>query len=511
MPVARPVVLIALDATEITLLDELCDAGKLPVLAGLRREGRSGILEARPQAFVSMVWPTFASARRVSHHGWYVHKVWNHERMQVEYATPERLPLRPFWEALDPSRFRAAILDVPFASPPPAGFPEFFLTGWQNHDDCGRGARPAGLWRDIQTRFGRPALRREIFGEQSPRTLLRMREEVLASIDQFAAIAGHVLSSMSFDLFVAAFGGAHRGTHYLWDLSQVDVDGMNPRDLALLSGARDEIYQACDLALGRLLERVPAEARLLVFALHGMGPNTGWWERFGEMLALLEAGRGGGPSRPGLLYRLKKALPWKLARQVTTRLPGWATRALVPLWSRRMRDWTSVRYFPLPCDLNGFIRINLKGRETPGVVTPGAEYDALSAELAEGLLTFRDIETGTPVVAGIDRIGEIVSPDSPCRDLLPDLTVRWSDRPMLGSTGVRSPVYGEARWEKGARLPSGRSGNHRGRGWFVARGEGIAPGRVATVHDVIDLAPTVFRWLGAEVPASFQGQPIGGI
>jgi arylsulfatase A-like enzyme len=76
------------------------------------------------------------------------------------------------------------------------------------------------------------------------------------------------------------------------------------------------------------------------------------------------------------------------------------------------------------------------------------------------------------------------------------------------SSGVRSEQYGEVRWPKGAKLRSGRSGNHTHHAWFVAAGPGVRPGRSHETYDTIDLLPTEFEWMGAAQPDFFHGRPI---
>ena len=57
---------------------------------------------------------------------------------------------------------------------------------------------------------------------------------------------------------------------------------------------------------------------------------------------------------------------------------------------------------------------------------------------------------------------------APGRHRLPDLVVEWDDVPPGSATVIRSERHGELRWGT-ARLPSGRAGNHRPDGWFIAR------------------------------------------
>ncbi len=502
-----PVILIGLDAAEIDVIERLLAAGRMPNLARLRGEGRWGRLQTEPPHFLSLVWSTFFCSARLGEVGWYFNKIWNPDRQQLQYVDPEWLPLKPFWLSLDPS-YRLAILDLPYATALPARANMTALNGWQCHDDFGRNASPPDLWARLARRHGRPRMTAEVFGPQTPATLLAQRREVLEGNRQFADICRDLLVQERFDLFLAVFGLVHRGSHYLWDLSQIDGRELDGPTRAALEGSLDDCYASADEALGRVLEAAPADARIVVFALHGMGSNDGWYEILPRILERIHRG-GGAPRKPGLLYRLRQALPWTLVRQVTRRIPTAWNKALVPLWSRRMHDWPNTKYFALPMDYNGYVRLNLRGREQEGCVEPG-DVDRVIAELDAALRSFRDAATGRPVIRGTIRVDELVPPDAPRRRFLPDLIVLWDPPgPLWASGGLVSDEFGEVPWPRGRKLASGRSGNHTPHGWFVAKGPGIRPGPSARTYDTADLVPTVFQWLGAPIPPHFAGRPIG--
>ena len=119
-----------------------------------------------------------------------------------------------------------------------------------------------------------------------------------------------------------------------------------------------------------------------------------------------------------------------------------------------------------------------------------------------------DIETGAPMVRSALAMEALVGEAAPRRDVLPDVMVNWGDRPLTASIGVRSPRYGELRWERGARFHSGRSGNHLPWGWLVAAGPDIEAGQAGGEFEPVDLTPTIFDWLGVPVPDRFVGRAI---
>jgi len=480
--------MIGLDAAEWELIDRLCDAGELPTLARLRARGAYGRLEGCASRFAGGVWPTFYTGQDVPWHGLYHNKIWRQERMRVEVADESWFPEQPFWELLDRERYRVAVLDVPMTVASPKPLNGVHLAGWGTHDVIARGSWPGELWDQLRRQFGGPGMPAELFGAQSERSLKRLTSQLIAATDQMAAIGSALLARERWDLFLLVFGATHRGGHYLWNRGLL------------------EVYRACDRAVGRVLSQVPADARILVFAVHGMGPNTTWADRTSDILQRIQSGGGPAPKK-GALYRVKQMLPWPLIRVVTTRLPQSLQNGLVKLWSKRMFDWSSTRAFPVPMDHAGYIRLNLRGREPEGIVSPGEEYDALCAELAEGFLSFRDLGTGARIVRCVYRQHELSPADAPARDRLPDLVIEWNGVSPIESPGITSDRYGELRWSPPGRIPSGRAGNHRPEGWFIATGDGIAPGPLQG-HTILDLVPTACGWLGADLGDRLQGQPI---
>ena len=164
------------------------------------------------------------------------------------------------------------------------------------------------------------------------RTMLEMRRETIETNRQFAGMCCDYLSNGRFDLFLAIFGMVHRGTHYLWDLSQIDTAGADEAVIKTLRGAREDCYVSIDEQLGRIIDAATPDARFVTFALHGMEPNDGWYEYLPQLVERVHHG-GKAAARPkkGVVFHIKNALPWTLVRQVTRRIPHAWNKALVQL------------------------------------------------------------------------------------------------------------------------------------------------------------------------------------
>jgi predicted AlkP superfamily phosphohydrolase/phosphomutase len=504
---ATPLVMIGLDAVDGAELQRLMVAGELPNLRNLMHHGQFRELYNEAPGLLSSVWRSFVNGLPVGEHGWYFRKMWRPDRGRLEMADPRWLRLEPFWQHLCGGPFRLAIIDVPHAPPaPPHGFPGVYLSGWQCHDYASLAASPQELWREIEARFGRPRLCPERYGPQSKASLLELRAQVLQSVDQIGDIAAWLLGRERYDLFLIVLGAGHRAGHYLWDTSQIEQAGLSERERALLANALGEVYAACDRVVGRIVGAAPSGSRIAAFALHGMGPNPGWIDRFSDILTLLHGDRHRRRPRMSLRAAVRRTVRAPSVMRATRLLPSRLHQPLGNFWSARMFDWKRTRFFALPSDVGGLVRFNLQGRELKGIVRRGVEFDRLCDELVEALCALEDVETGEPIIAAVDRTDEVVGFDATFRDVLPDLAAHWAGRPLGDSIGVRSRRWGELVWERGQKLTSGRSGNHRLRGWLLTAGSGIVPG-TAPAASTLDLVPSIFHVLGAAPPPDIASRP----
>jgi len=213
----------------------------------------------------------------------------------------------------------------------------------------------------------------------------------------------------------------------------------------------------------------------------------------------------GDTQRPDAISRARLAIPTEWRHAVKSRLPYQLKRSITRHWRTREHDWTRTLAFSLFSDTQGWIRVNLKGREAGGIVEPGASYDALCSEIRDGLQSFVDADTGERIVMDAFRPADIF--EGGYVDMLPDLVVRWSESPAAMHRAVTSPSYGTIPWPTPGRNPEGRSGSHRGQGLLVAAGPGIRQGRIENGH-ILDLAPTILSLLDQPIPAGMEGKPL---
>jgi predicted AlkP superfamily phosphohydrolase/phosphomutase len=166
-------------------------------------------------------------------------------------------------------------------------------------------------------------------------------------------------------------------------------------------------------------------------------------------------------------------------------------------------DWSQTAAFCHPADNQGYICLNLRGRERGGIVDP-AEADALMRTIADGLATFCDPD-GSPAVARVDRVAE--QHDGARTSALPDLVVQWSETPATTLRGVHSAAFGDVERHG---TGSGRSGNHTpGDAWAVVV-PGTSAARTPTrAPRLADVATTVAAVCGVDRDG-LAGEPLLG-
>jgi predicted AlkP superfamily phosphohydrolase/phosphomutase len=163
----------------------------------------------------------------------------------------------------------------------------------------------------------------------------------------------------------------------------------------------------------------------------------------------------------GVLAAVKKRTPSAVKGVYNRRVPiRTRLRVAQPTTSPAL-DWARTRAFAVPADQHGLVRINLRGREAEGVVSP-SDYRRTCDELAATLSELRTVD-GRPVVEDVVN-GD---PSGEPHHLLPDLVVHWADAAFDRVVRLRAPAI-----EVSPIVPE-LTGQHRPNGFCVARGVAV--------------------------------------
>ncbi|MFW6059548.1 MAG: alkaline phosphatase family protein [Phycisphaeraceae bacterium] len=512
--VDNKVLVVAFDCAEKTLIERWMNEGRLPNLKSLYERGAYGKLDSTAGELVATPWPTVVTSQWPVEHGFICWMQWRPELMDEQRADETWVKLNPFYRRLGPLGKRVIAVDVPMADRPEP-FDGLEVVSWGSYDKLSElSSHPPELVERLARQYHRLPMGPEL-GESEPvRAKLRLRDQMVHGTQRVGEACADLCRQEEWDLFLVGFGATHRAGHNLWNHAAFTEAQPDPKLAAEYDQALCRVYEAVDRELGRLLKAISDHTAVCVLATHGVRDSTSRFELLPEMLNRIlhdryvsaEEAR---PSKPKLLKRIRRAIPVTWRSRIKRSLPKHVQDALTKFWQGKgHRDWSTIRAFVPTGDLEGYVRVNLKGRERDGVVAPD-EFEPLLAKITEGLRSWKDRATGEPIVAEVVR-GADLWPEVPAEQRhpsMPDLIVKWSDRPTIQTPVMVSEQYGELHWPVPNKHPDGRSGHHQSTGWMVAAGEGIEPGARFEAHG-IDLAPTWMAMLGLKPFEEMRGHPI---
>lgn len=488
--------LIGLDSVSPTLLDELVEQGRMPALGALRERGRVVSLDTPGVRFPAGAFPSLWTGLEVEEHGCYYPFLWSADQQRVVVGAS--LPLPPaIWEQVSAQGRHVLVVD-PYEGRPPARSVPTCLSGVQfrNRVVLERWSSPAGALRSWERRIGRARRAEEVFGAQSTASLDHLRRVLIGASSRAADVVEQALDRERPDLLVVMLPAVHLAGHQLWSPRTVLPPGTRV-SVELEGGIRD-VYASADAALGRIVAALPEHADVVVFSILGMAANTSRNDLLPGMLEAVLEGRSGAGPRGASAWRIRAGVPTRLRAAVARAIPDGLAVELAARSELRGVDWGTTRAFCVPSDVQGLIRLNLRGRERLGAVDPG-DADALLEEIRDGLSSFVD-QHGEPVVRLIER-RDVVVPRGPASERLPDLLVHWSSRPTTLDEEVTSPRFGVV---KRIGAGSGRSGNHTDEAWaLVVPGVSALPSTTRPFR-VTDLSATALAHAGLAT----GGQPL---
>lgn len=492
---------IGLELGDGPLLLEGARSGRLPRLRALLDHGTHGLLETTAERLHVSAWPSLYTGASPGRHGVYftfqpAPGVQGHERFREGlYGAPT------VWRLLAAAGRRCTVMDAPYSHPEP-GYDGPQVIDWGSWAQYLKSqSRPPALLGELTRACGAYPLGLEAHDIGLVAIdAAEMEGRVLKALPAKARAAAWLMRRSPWDLFLVVLGETHPAAHYCWSAD-------DPAQARLM-----RIYEAVDRAIGELVDAAGPEAAVVVVSGDAIGPNHAGWHLLPEALARLgvlasaEHGQAqGGPpqaqARPGFdpVKAVRDLLPKDFRKSVARLLPTGLRDRLAKRVDTAAIDWSRTRAFCLPTDLEGLIRVNLKGREPLGTVEPGEPYERLLDELTAALRALVDPATGRPVVA------EVIRSDSafpgPRRAWLPDLIVTWERGAPI--TAIASPAIGTV----AAASPDGRPGTHKGPGLVIAAGPGIAARAELRQGHIYDLCPTLLARHGVAAPPSLEGRP----
>jgi predicted AlkP superfamily phosphohydrolase/phosphomutase len=495
----RPkLVIIGLDGATYDLILPWAGEGRLPNFARLLSGGVWGELESTKPPLTCPAWPAFMTGKNPGKLG--IADFITGEDGAERIVSVADIAGEPFWDTAGRAGRRGVIMNVPVTWPPRIA--NGLLISGMMTPPGRQWCTSAEAAREIEAAVGDYIVDLDILTLNSF-DKKGSRQRMYTMMERRFAAARHLMATEPWDLFLVVFKATDMVCHRLWDRQDEvrrvyeTVDGylgafMEPgRNLFLMSDHGFAAYPKGVRVNQHLLEAGLLERR-------EAGAEDGFTqgftklqrERFGsdgnlgyEAISLLNrALLKAGVSREGIKRRLRSQA---LKRTLGLKLPKVLKRLLPP--ARHAVDTTCSRAY-LHSSRSRSVVINR------ALVGSGAEYERLCREVAEGLLSVRDPETGRPAIRGVERREAIYR--GPYVERLPDLYIEAEPGYLIRGG------FGEGVIEH---FPVPKA-NHDPRGIFAGWGPDVAPGGRLEGLRIIDLAPTFLHLLGLPVPEDMDGR-----
>jgi predicted AlkP superfamily phosphohydrolase/phosphomutase len=495
-------VVIALDGTDPESIARGIDAGWLPQLAKAFERARKVELQSLGDLFLTSPWPCVASGVAVENHGIHAFRPIRSGTLDIVEPWEYRVPT-PFWETAAQAGLKAGVVDMPICAPPPedAALPGLRFLEWGTHPGFRPPASfPRSLIAEVRDRHGSHPFRDDDPSLKTVRDLRSAQARLCEGIRAREKIVIELLDHDPPDLLVAGFSEAHVAGHQFLNLT---IPGHSHHDAAVAAELGEPlglVYQAIDAAVGRILDRLPAETNVLVVCLGGVRVTYGGARFLDDILRQIGL-TASAPAKRGFARGLWHLLPARL-RSATARWLGGLVRRNVDTRFWSSFNWTATRAFALPWTYDGYLRVNQRGREPNGIVAPGMERREVLDQIEAVVGEMRIAGTDRPAARRVIRAQDVYVGRASSE--LPDLMVLWnSDRPL---DAIESPRVGRISNRDG-----GPRGAHTSQGAIFGWGPAIAAGPpISGIRD-IDIAPTVLALLGIAAPKGLDGEVVADL
>jgi predicted AlkP superfamily phosphohydrolase/phosphomutase len=554
------VVAIGLDAMERTLVEPLMDDGRLPNLAALRERAARCHLRNMVEYRSELPFTQFLTGKGAA-----ANRYWSTVSFDPTTYTASALgalEARPFY-ALGPGT-NVIQFDVPH-SVLADDVEGIQIIGWGSHSpQYPRAAQPTGMLREIDARFGpHPAWGNDSeSGWYEPDYIEALSTALQVGAERRVDVVEWLQRRVpDWDLILTVMSEPHAAGHLMWH----GVDATHPlhrASTAPLARTRlVETYQAVDRAVGRLIDALPPDCAVVVFALHGMqcarnelpslvllpellhrlwcgrpllrngertaadadDPAPPLAPRRHERWIGYMQGAFCGRFRDDPTHKLRTYTPepvLNIARRLTGRMIpppvgalGWPIPPETDLpmedirptyddlrWQVPMwyrRHWASMPAFVLPSFSDTHVRINLQGRERKGIV-PNELYRAAGEEVIDIASRCRDPRTHEPLLEAAIWTHD----DDPMSAAAPDadLVLMWRhpvDAFDHPDVGIVGP------------FPYFRTGEHSSNGFAFVRAPGLEPADLGE-RSAVDVPPTILELLGHQPPGDMEGSSLIG-
>lgn len=496
------IVIVGLDSFDLNLTLEWTKQGHLPFMTKLINSGVFIKLRSQSDLFLFSPWLRFSTGVSPAKDGIYFHHQLKRGTTKIVKTDIRDSNYLPFWSRFRNTEKKVAVFDVP-KTYPIEGICGIQVCDWRSfYPLLDKSSMPTSLLLDLCKRFGKRPELKVLLRPRGASHELEIYKTMLSSIEDKLKATKFLLGKQDWDLFISVFAEPHFAAHqfyhhfYNGHWAYITTNGNELGDLL------KKIYIELDSTLSELYRSFQNNATFFVVSVHGIKPNYSGNHLLPHVLELLnfQIPLVNRQTVGGIMNKMRSIIPESIKEILYSRiLPQSITDKLITRMYMGNIDWKRTRAFCLPSgDFQGFISINLKGREPFGTVQPGTEYNKLCDQIRNELTMLINTSNGKLAVRDVLKISECYQGDNLLH--MPDLIVEWADDEPINE--VSHPDFGV--------ISRGKSDLHKSQhtpqGFMIASGNKISKNTVLKEANILDLAPTFLYLMGEEVPNYMDGR-----
>jgi predicted AlkP superfamily phosphohydrolase/phosphomutase len=512
------VLVIGLDGATFDIINPLIKEGRLPNLSRLMDEGCHGKLRSTPDKVSPSAWTSFATGKNPGKHGIYHFNIMDPRALKARIINATHRDAETLWSYFSKAGKKVGVFNVPCTFPVDE-VNGVMLAGWDAPSIKDEGfSHPPELIEDLLEKFDHfpttPAIVKYRINSQQKLAL----KEIIRNLEARASITEYLMKENDWDFFVSVFIATDEVQHHFWHYMDDRHPLYNSKEAKKFGHAIRTVYEKCDEVVGRLIKNIDEKTTVIIMSDHGATANSmgslympQWLQKMGFLKKKEMSDEHGSSPKKLIMKALggtKKILydkfisklgyeQKKILKKLAGRDAGLETSSRLKLLSY---DWEKTRAYIAGSNL----RINLKGREAYGIVSPGKEYEDLRDELIEKLNESRDIKTGRKIVKKVYKNDEAYHGKH--TDKSADLVIAWTEDFVISGIQSNDSNGKEIKVTKKVFNPGAWSGDHSDYGIFMAMGPNIRRGNKLESANIMDIAPSVIHLMGLSVPEDMDGR-----
>jgi predicted AlkP superfamily phosphohydrolase/phosphomutase len=315
-------------------------------------------------------------------------------------------------------------------------------------------------------------LREERIDEQA------FMDDLFRAFDDRAKVILDRIGGTDWDLLVGVIESTDRVQHMMFRLIDPTHPAYDPELAAKFGDSIERVYKRADQFVGQVIDAVPPGTTIMIVSDHGF---HAWRKAVNLNTWLVQQGymtiTGNEPAKDKKLSDLFGGGEY---------------------WENV--DWSRTKAYSMGL---GQIYFNMRGREGQGIVSPGVESSALAEELKGKLLTLVDPDNNQRIVRNVYKRDDVYTGEF--LGNAPDLQIGFEDgyrvswQTTLGGSPQGIVYPNNQKW----------SGDHCGFDYQTTAGVFVSSRPMTGQNPrVIDIAPTVLKFLGVAIPGNLDGKPL---